>query len=143
MALESAQVQRLSTMIAALSPRFDQVAHEFFDRFAKACPASNALRPPAGKRARSEFAAGVAMVLKNVGRLQAADAVFDYAGRCCRDANIGPADMQNARGCLIGALRQAAGDAWSPQAEADFNDLIGECFREMQLGAPVAHRAAA
>jgi hypothetical protein len=145
MALESAQVQRLSTMIAALSPRFDEIAGEFFNRFAAACPASKSLRPAHSRRARAEFAAGVAMVLKNVGHLEAADAVFEYASHCFRDAHVTQSDLQTAKQCLIGAVRHTAGGAWTSDAESDFGALINECFNHMNVNTsqPVARRAAA
>ncbi len=143
MSIDPAQVQRLNTMIAAMEPKFDEVATAFFDRFEQACPHAKGLRPGSGRRARNEFAASVAMVLKNLANLNAAVAVFEYAENRLKRSGINAADLQTARACLIGAMRDAAGPMWSGEVEADMNTAIGECFLMLRVPVSTPRRVAA
>ncbi|MGE3108654.1 MAG: globin domain-containing protein [Phycisphaerales bacterium] len=143
MSLESSQVQRLSSLVAAMEPKFDEIARSFFDHFSKACPAAKSLRPSMNRRARCEFAASVAMVMKNLGRLDAASAVFEYARQRCGDAGIRPADMQIAGACLMSVMREAAGPNWSNQIESDCQALMRECMSRMKPAGSMPRREAA
>lgn len=143
MSINPAQVQRLNTFIAALEPKFDEVTEAFFVRFEKACAGAKCLRRGHGRRGRHEFAASVAMVLKNLDNLEAARAVFTFAGDRWRELGLGASEIQAARACLVSVLREGAGAAWTSETERDVNTLIGECFDRFEVGGSKQQRAAA
>ncbi len=149
------QIQIVRTSIAALAPRFDEIARGFFQRLGAQVPAFGAagglaggavFDPFASRAARHEFASCVMHIAKNLGDDGACWPVLEHARRFFARVHFASPRMGVARTALYAAIREAHGDpaagedGWNERLAGAWNAVLHDLFACMT---PAAEQAAA
>ena len=136
-------IDRIRASFAALTPQLGAVCATFYDRLFDVAPEVRRLFAPDMTRQRGHFEAALALLLRNVTMLDVLGPSLMALGAEHVSYGTRAEHYDVARQCLIYAIRQHAGDAWSDQLERDWHDAVTALMQPMLHGAALASSGAA
>jgi hemoglobin-like flavoprotein len=136
-------IDRIRASFTAITPQLGAVCATFYDRLFEVAPEVRRLFAPDMTRQRGHFEAALALLLRNVTMLDVLGPSLMALGAEHVSYGTRAEHYDVARECLIHAIRQHAGDAWSDELERDWHDAVTAVMQPMLRGAALATSGAA
>ena len=135
--------QRLKASYLSLAPRLSELVARFYDDLFRLHPEMRALFRRDLARTQAEFAAALALLGRNIDRLDILEETLMDLGAVHAGYGVRPGHYPLVRDVLVGTVREFAGAGWSPELERDWTDAINRVSAIMLKGAARAAMDAA
>lgn len=146
--MNAAAASRLRESFETFSPRLDEVVEVFYRRLFDAYPGVRPLFPADMTRQRGHLAASIALVCRNIERLEMLEQPLRALGASHVRYGAAPEHYPIVRDTLLDALAEVAGPAFTPGLRRDWHDALTAVAAAMLRGAeaaeaslPLAHHA--
>lgn len=119
-ALSPGGAARVRESYDRLAPRMDVIVNRFYTALFDLHPPVRALFPPDMTRQRAHLAAALAVIARNVDRLEMFEGPLMGLGAQHMEFGARPEHYPALRDALVAALADGLADAWTPQLQADW-----------------------
>lgn len=128
-------IARVRTSHAQLAPRADRLVERFYGSLFAQHPEIRALFPGDMARQKNHLIAALALVCKNLDCLDVLEEPLMDLGAQHVSYGTTPDHYPIIRDLLLDAIRQTAGEAWTPQLAADWFEALNAVCAAMLKGA--------
>lgn len=128
-------MERLRVSSERLAPQLGDVSATFYARLFAAAPEVRRLFAPDMTRQRGHFEAALALLLRNLALIDVLGPSLMALGAEHVAYGTRTEHYDVARDCLLAALREHSGDAWTAEVERDWSDAIAAVVQPMLRGA--------
>jgi hemoglobin-like flavoprotein len=118
--LSPAAAARVRESYDELAPRMDAVVDRFYTTLFELHPLVRALFPPDMARQRAHLAAALAVIARNVDRLEMLESPLMGLGAQHMEYGARPEHYPALRDALVSALAEGLADRWTPQLQTDW-----------------------
>lgn len=129
-----ASVARIRDSYDRLAPRMDAIVDRFYTTLFELHPPVRALFPPDMTRQRAHLAAALAVIARNVDRLEMLETPLMGLGAQHMGFGARPEHYPVLRDALIAALAEGLGERWTPQLQADWLAALNHVITVMLRG---------
>ena len=136
-------VQRLKASYLVLAPKLAELVGHFYDELFRIHPEVRPMFRRDLARTREEFAAALALLGRNIDRLDILEETLMDLGAAHAAYGVRPSHYPLVRDVLVATLREFAGPAWSTELERDWADAVNRVSATMLKGAARAAMDAA
>src|SRR5688572_13172145 len=133
--MHPAAIDRVRESFEVLSPRLDHLVIVFYRRLFEAYPGVRPMFPADLTRQRGHLAASLALVCKNLGRLDMLEEPLRALGASHVGYGARPEHYPIVRDTLLDAIAEVAGAAFTPALRHDWHDALNAVAAAMLRGA--------
>lgn len=141
--LSAQQIERVRASFKLLAPQGEELADAVFARLLARHPILRTVLPRDPWQRNRELLSGLGMIVKNLHRAEAIEALLMEHGLRFSRQGVTPQQFGAARDAVLDALRSAAGPEWTPELEEDWAQVLANVTSTLVVGAArVRSRAA-
>jgi len=132
--MKTDSLDRIRSSFELLSPHMAQMTRTFYERLFAARPDTRQLFKVDMDIQRQHFAAALALVVRNLGLLDALEEPLHELGASHARVGVRPEHYPFVRDAMLKALAEALGPAWSSDLADDWRNLIETLASHMLAG---------